>query len=672
MALQDAVPIIDDRRYDDIVEELKVRIARYTPEWQPVWNDYNDSDPGITLAQLLAWLSEMLLYRMGKVPELNYLKFLELIGMELLAAQPARVDVMFPVTDTATVPYVDVPPRTQVSANADDGGPPLVYETDKSARALTARVMSVQVLDAGIHRDFTGDDAALQPYPPFGELALADAALVLGFGYPAAYPTPEAFPSTTFDLSIYAQGDGTAAPVVTCGPASMVFPSATVQWECWNGTDWQRIDALRDTTVAFTRSGLVTLRTPAVGVMVRDFVGAYADDGTQPKLFWIRARLAKAQYETPPAIVGVRTNTVSALQAQTVQGEVVGGTDGTRNQSWTLSNTPVIAGSVVVEIDDGTGPVAWQVADDLLDAGASDRVLALAAASGVLTAGDGVHGAIPTANAQNPDANVVVTEYRYGGGARGNVPAGAVASVLTPVDGIDSGKVTNLFAAAGGRDEERLEDAKDRARRMIRAQGRAVTAGDFEMLAKQAGDIARAKALPLFNPQFPTVTVPGAVTVIIVPNAKRIAGVPFRPMPSQGLLKTVCAYLDARRLLTTEVFVAAPTYQEVRVTASILAKDDADTAAVREQAEGAMLDYFDPIVGGDDGSGWGFGETIRYSKVYQRLFSVDGVDSIETLVITLDGVDYPECRDIAILQNNLLVSGAHQLEVSTIDAEAAA
>src|SRR3954469_4271372 len=137
MALKDAEPVIDDRRFDDIVEEVKTRIARYTPEWQPVWNDYNDSDPGITLAQLLAWLSEMLLYRMGRVPELNYLKFLEMVGVELQAAHPARVDVIFPVADTTTTPYIDVPLRTQVSANADDGGPPLVYETDRSARALT-------------------------------------------------------------------------------------------------------------------------------------------------------------------------------------------------------------------------------------------------------------------------------------------------------------------------------------------------------------------------------------------------------------------------------------------------------------------------------------------------------------------------------------------------------
>ena len=172
--------------------------------------------------------------------------------------------------------------------------------------------------------------------------------------------------------------------------------------------------------------------------------------------------------------------------------------------------------------------------------------------------------------------------------------------------------------------------------------------------------------------QFPTVKVPGAISVLIVPNAKRIAGQPFKPMPSEGLLKTVCAYLDARRLLTAEVFVVAPSYQEITVSAEIVAKDDADTAAVRQQAEAALVDYFDPIIGGDNGTGWGFGETIRYSKVYQRIFSVDGVDSIEALTINLDGDDYPECKDVVIQANGLLFSGEHQIEVGLVAAEAVA
>jgi predicted phage baseplate assembly protein len=674
VALKDAMPVVDDRRYDDIVEEIRTRIARYTQEWQPVWNDYNDSDPGITLAQLVAWLSEMMIYRMGKVPELNYLKFLELLGIELMEAKPAAVDVTFPVLDTATVPYVDVPIRTQVSAAADDDGPPLVYETERSLRALTATLRSVQSFDAAVHRDVTSENSALQPYVPFGELALVDAAVVLGFAFPTAYPKLDEFPATTFDIAVYTQGDSASRAVVSCGlPETAAYAPAKLQWEYWNGTDWARMDALKDQTLAFTRSGFITLRTPAVGAMKRDDMGTWlsdASDPDKPKLFWIRARLTRAQYEKPPTIVGIRTNTVTALQAQTVSGEVLGGTDGSRNQSWTLSNTPVIAGSVRVQIDEGTGPAEWKVLDDLLDAGANDLALSLAPASGVLSSGDGVHGAVATANAGNPDANVIALEYRYGGGARGNVPAGAVNALLSAVDNIDTGKVTNSFAAAGGRDEERLDQAKERARRSIRAQGRAVTADDFETLAKQAGDIARAKALPLAHPQFPTVKVPGAITVIIVPNAKRQPSVPFKPVPSEGLMKTVCAYLDARRLLTSEVYVTAPSYQEIRVTAQIVAEGDADTAAVREQAEQALIDYFDPIVGGDDGTGWGFGETVRYSKVYQRIFSVDGVDSIEQLNLTLDGEDYPECKDVPIRANALLFNGAHELEVQLSEAGA--
>src|SRR5688572_21764529 len=99
MPLSDLVPHLDDRRFGDISEEMRARIARYAPEWKPeaVWSDFNLSDPGIILAQTFAWLGEMLLFRMNSVPELNYVKFLELLGVELREAQPASVEVTLPV-----------------------------------------------------------------------------------------------------------------------------------------------------------------------------------------------------------------------------------------------------------------------------------------------------------------------------------------------------------------------------------------------------------------------------------------------------------------------------------------------------------------------------------------------------------------------------------------------
>ena len=89
MALQ--TPNLDDRKFQDIVSEARRKIPQYCPEW----TDYNLSDPGITLIELFAWMTDMILYRMNRVPERNYIKFMELIGVRLQPPRPARVDVTF-------------------------------------------------------------------------------------------------------------------------------------------------------------------------------------------------------------------------------------------------------------------------------------------------------------------------------------------------------------------------------------------------------------------------------------------------------------------------------------------------------------------------------------------------------------------------------------------------
>jgi predicted phage baseplate assembly protein len=661
--LADSTPQLDDRRYADISEEMRARIARYAPEWKPeaVWSDFNVTDPGIILAQTFAWLGEMLLYRMNKVPELSYVKFLELLGVELREAQPATVEVTLSVADSWPSPIVEVPARTQVSA-AVDGQPPVVFETERPLKALAARLESVQVIDAGGAVDRTAaNQQATVPFQPFGPLAAPDTALVLGFGYAAGYPTPEEFPQLTLDLASWSSGRGSGRTVVTCAlPTSTRVAPARLAWEYWDGSDWQSMRALRDETLAFSVTGHVLLRTPPVGAMKRDFMGAYRDDGTNPRLFWIRARVLESQYERIPELAALRTNTVLALQGETITNEVLGGSDGRPGQRWLLSKRPVIAGSVRIEIDDGTPDKDWTIVPDLVGSGPTDRHLAVNHSSGEVQAGDGLSGDIPIANADNPDANVVAVSYRHGGGARGNVAARSIASLLGTVAGLDSGAVYNLFPAVGGREEETLLEAKKRARLSLRARTRAVAAEDFEVFATEAANIKRAKALPLRHPQFPGVPVPGAVTVIVVPDAEPANQ---RPTPSEATLRAVCAYLDRRRLLTTEVYVVAPVYQAIAVSVRVLARDDADVVAVRDQVDRALIDYFHPLRGGDDGLGWPFGETIRYSKVYQRVLSVPGVDSVESLVIRLDGLDQPECRDVPLREDALLASAEHQVEV---------
>lgn len=674
MPLSDALPVLDDRRYEDIVAEIRTRIPRYTPEWQPQWSDLNDNDPGMILAQTFAWLSEMLLFRMDQVPQLQYIKFLELIGIELNPALPARAELSFTVDDAVTEASVSVPPRTQVSAEADDG-PPIVFETERPLTALTARLLSVQVDDGAVTHDVTmrNADPATSPagFHPFGEEPREDAALVLGFGFPDGYPTPDVFPSVSIDLAVYAMEAQGATRILQCGTAATrPYAPARLQWEGFDGTEWQRVDGLNDETLAFTRSGHVIVRVPASLSLQRAYLGEYdaVDPVTQqprPELFWIRARLVQTQYERPPHLAAVRTNTVPAVQAQTVRGEVLGGTTGARHQTWQLENRPVLKGSLRIEINEGPGEAwePWTVVDDLFGSGPADRHLAVDWTSGEVRAGDGEIGQIPVANAGDPDTNVIAAEYRFGGGARGNVRAGAIRNLLSSIAGIDGDGTTNVFEAAGGTDEERFEDARIRARQALRARERAVGLEDFELLARQAGNVRRAKALPLAHPRFPGVKVPGAVTVIIVPDSKTP-----NPQPSDGLLRTVCAFLESRRLLTTELYVVGPRYVSVSVEATVVVDDEADPGRVREEVESALSAYLHPLTGGEDELGWPFGGPVRYSQILQRVFTVAGVESVPSLILIVDGDRQVECRDVPIepiAPNALVYPVEHSITVAT-------
>ena len=66
---------LDTRRFDDLVAEMRSLIPRYAPEW----TNHNPSDPGITLIELLAWITEATLYRINRVPEAMSLEFAKLL-----------------------------------------------------------------------------------------------------------------------------------------------------------------------------------------------------------------------------------------------------------------------------------------------------------------------------------------------------------------------------------------------------------------------------------------------------------------------------------------------------------------------------------------------------------------------------------------------------------------
>ena len=82
---------LDDRHFQDIVDEAKGLIPQFCPEW----TDHNVSDPGVTLIELFAWMTDLLLYRVNQVPDRMYVKFLEMIGVRLDPPRAARAPITF-------------------------------------------------------------------------------------------------------------------------------------------------------------------------------------------------------------------------------------------------------------------------------------------------------------------------------------------------------------------------------------------------------------------------------------------------------------------------------------------------------------------------------------------------------------------------------------------------
>src|SRR4030081_3599020 len=98
------VPNLDDRRFQDLVDEAK----RYVQQRCPEWTDHNVSDPGVTLIETWAAMTEQVIYRLNRVPDRLYVKFLDLIGVRLYQAVPARAEVTFwlsaPPDDITRIP----------------------------------------------------------------------------------------------------------------------------------------------------------------------------------------------------------------------------------------------------------------------------------------------------------------------------------------------------------------------------------------------------------------------------------------------------------------------------------------------------------------------------------------------------------------------------------------
>src|SRR6476619_2656259 len=141
------VPNLDDRRFQDLVDDAKRLVQRRCPEW----SDHNVSDPGVTLIETFAFMTDQLLYRLNQVPDRMYVKFLELIGLRLIAATPAKAPVTFWLSGPA-VASVGIPTGTSVATIRSDFDDSIVFSTRDDLQIVPCALQDVATLADGESR----------------------------------------------------------------------------------------------------------------------------------------------------------------------------------------------------------------------------------------------------------------------------------------------------------------------------------------------------------------------------------------------------------------------------------------------------------------------------------------------------------------------------------------
>lgn len=654
MALFDPLTAnLDNLRFQkDLVDEARKRIVRYCPEW----TEYNVSDPGITLIELFAWMTEQIIYRLNLTPRKNYVKFLEMLGITLAPPASATTPLTFylstpfplrPGDPTGPATAV-IPGNFQVATVTPPDGEAVIFTTDQALAIVSPELKYLcrERFQASYwHPKGAIDFVAYEPQPrPSGW-----AYFYLGFDPKLDSNNQPACNISGHILRLHiaceaAQGSGIdrerppwlwrACTGTVAGteetPESLGVPLPVLVDA--QGNHWQRIDLgktpeEKDTTGGLNNEmGSVTLYLPPKMEPV-DLHGM--------KAYWVRCGLqtaadplrqsttAAALYTAPPVIKQMR---VEVLGAQTqasnavlVENEELGRSSGDPGQVFYLKYKPVLAPQYdnsqphfneVVEVEewhdeggqyhDDPVYIPWRQVCDFADSTRHDRHYMLDIATGEIRFGPAVrgqdgsvrqYGRIPPMSMR-----LRMRRYRYSSGVRGNVPQHQLRVLRSNLPYID--RVTNWVPVANGRDVESLEEAMLRAQRLMRAQNRAVTAADYELLAKQEDRaIARVKCLEPQQTASNSNLAPGQVVLLVVPAVyEAVAKHDFLPLAlSADLQRRIRNRLEPLRVLTTTFLLQRPQYLGIFVNATIVVDERYDPQRVVTAVNRMLCNYLTPL-----------------------------------------------------------------------------
>jgi len=305
---------LDDKSFDELVQEARTLISRYCPEW----TDHNIHDPGITFIELFAWLAEMQIYQLDRITENNYRKFLELVNIFPGTQKPAKVDVTFEPKGAGLV-HETVTAGEKIVALVD--GEQMVFEVELDTVLIPSTIRKVTTRTGSRTIDNTEANATEHVYfAAFGEHPSPGAELTLDF-------EPE-LPPGEIQLTFNLFEDDLTLPGRHGAESTDINPSVILEWQFHRNGKWERFAVRSDTTQSLTGSGRVTLELPS---------------GNSGDVKSIRCRIAEGRYEIPPMVECILINTVPVIQVETSRDVPLGESTGMPGQTLSIGKKPVMA-----------------------------------------------------------------------------------------------------------------------------------------------------------------------------------------------------------------------------------------------------------------------------------------------------------------------------------------
>ncbi len=659
---------LDQDTFEELMEKAKRRIVGCYPKW----TDFNYHDPGFTLAELFAWLTEIQQYELDHIGDAHRRQYLKLLGESCRHGQPAGAYVCVQPEEALNLP---------AGSRLDASG--VLFETVEDQLLPGTRICSA----FGFLEERVSyvDEEQLQfrnsvEFYPFGRKAEAGT----GFYLKLSGPLPV---GERIYLTVRAGGQG----YTPRNPADeTAIPLAKITWRFWNGSAWRQLEILRDETFGLLLDGQMVFCLDAK-------MKERTVDGE--KGWYLRAQLEESQYEFPPVLSFLDLNTLHVFQKETVaawlpgkvqengsvavrhglcveglaemfrqeeglffpigtgrlrwksekgealiwpeEGEkpepgcevfvlvhsagewyrrhrVIGQGYGLPEQKFYLEETGFLWEDFEILVEEADRPGAyrkWEKRADFAHTGPEDCHYCIDGKTGQIVFGDCEHG-------MAPEGNILLISYSRSLGDAGNVKADKIRRLFP--DGDKEIAVSNPWDALGGRNEESVEEALARVRFQLGDRSSMVTVEDYEREVRRTPGLRIESCRAAVQGDGPGGQRSGNIMQIVV----RPCSLEKRPKLTEAFVRNIMRFLERKRLLGVEIRIQSPVYIRLRVDLEVVVHPQYQD--VQERIEEAAARYLQPLVRQ-------FAGTVSYSGLYGYIDRLDCVAGIRSLVLDAKG-----------------------------------